>query len=205
MARTGLTRDVIVRAARTLLEQEGAEALSMRRLAGVLGTSPMTLYHYVSHRSDLLNAVLDQIAGEVEWRTPTGDPTERMLGVAVQVHGVLADLPWVVEILGGAGHIGAPALLSTEQFLAAALDAGADPGQALSLWRSVWFLIAGDLVLRDADPGRPRWFESIDPERLPEAPIVRGLLPRWAEHSAGYDLTEQLRSLIEGSVRRFAA
>jgi AcrR family transcriptional regulator len=201
MARTGLTREVIVRAARTLLEQDGPDALSMRRLATALGTSPMTLYHYVPGRSELLNAVLDQVAAEIDWRTPTGAPEDRMLAVALQVHEVLGGLPWVVEVLRDAGHVGASALVSTEQFLTAAIDAGADPGQALSLWRSVWFLIAGDLVLARSGGGGPRWYESLTPERVPDTPTVRRLLPRWAEYSAGYDLGEQLRHLIDGTVR----
>ncbi|HEY0187311.1 MAG TPA: TetR family transcriptional regulator [Cellulomonas sp.] len=199
--RTGLTREAVVRAARRIVEAEGADALSMRRLAAALDSRPMTLYHYVSGRSELLNAVLDEIAGELRWQEPTGEATERMLAIAVEIHRVLAGLPWVVSILQEATHVGAPALVGADRFVAAAYDAGAGPAQALALWRSVWFLLSGDLVLAQrsaaaAESGTGRWYETIDTERLPDAPVIRALLPRWAELSADYDLTDQLRLLI---------
>ena len=45
-----LNRTRIVDAAVSLLEHEGAAGLSMRRLAEVLDSKPMTLYHYVPNK-----------------------------------------------------------------------------------------------------------------------------------------------------------
>ncbi|RDS79683.1 TetR/AcrR family transcriptional regulator [Dyella monticola] len=51
------TADKIACAARELLEKEGAEAVSMRRVAGMIGMTPMAIYRHYPDREALLNAV----------------------------------------------------------------------------------------------------------------------------------------------------
>src|SRR5437868_13944324 len=60
-------RAQIVDAALALIDAEGLEALSTRRLAGALGMRGPTLYHYFADKSTLLEAVRGRIADEV-WR-----------------------------------------------------------------------------------------------------------------------------------------
>ena len=57
-AARSLHLDEIVEAAIRILEREGPDALSMRRLAVDLGTKPMTLYNYVPNKSALLGLAL---------------------------------------------------------------------------------------------------------------------------------------------------
>lgn len=51
----------IVAAAVTLLDDAGLAALTMRRLAGVLGVRPSALYHHVTSKDELLGAVADEV------------------------------------------------------------------------------------------------------------------------------------------------
>jgi len=60
-----LDLDEVITAARTLLERDGAEALSMRKLATFLGVSPMTIYLRFENKDALLRAVRQQIMTEV--------------------------------------------------------------------------------------------------------------------------------------------
>jgi AcrR family transcriptional regulator len=53
------TEDRIRAAARKLLDREGYDALSMRRLAKAVGITPMALYRHVADRDDLLNNLAD--------------------------------------------------------------------------------------------------------------------------------------------------
>jgi hypothetical protein len=53
---------VVVAAARTVIEQEGVDALSMRRVAEQLGSSPMALYRHVRDKDQLLVLLLDALA-----------------------------------------------------------------------------------------------------------------------------------------------
>jgi AcrR family transcriptional regulator len=50
----------IAAAARRLLDQEGAEAVTMRRVADAVGITPMAIYRHFPDRAGLLNAVADQ-------------------------------------------------------------------------------------------------------------------------------------------------
>jgi AcrR family transcriptional regulator len=56
-----LTRRRIISVAMTLIEQDGAEAFSMARLATELGCGIMILYGFVPSRSELLDGVTDQV------------------------------------------------------------------------------------------------------------------------------------------------
>jgi AcrR family transcriptional regulator len=54
------TEDKIAAAARRLLDKEGAEAVTMRRVAGAVGITPMAIYRHFPDRAGLLNAVADR-------------------------------------------------------------------------------------------------------------------------------------------------
>ncbi|MEV7613234.1 TetR/AcrR family transcriptional regulator C-terminal domain-containing protein [Streptomyces sp. NPDC089799] len=61
----GLDRERITGAAVRLLDAEGLGRFSMRRLAGELGVTAMSLYWYVDTKRDLLGLALDRVIGEV--------------------------------------------------------------------------------------------------------------------------------------------
>ncbi len=59
-----LTRELIVDAALALLERDGLQGLSMRRLAQELGSGAASLYWHVGDKEELLGLLLDRIVGE---------------------------------------------------------------------------------------------------------------------------------------------
>lgn len=63
--RPGLDRDAITAAAIALADEQGFEALSMRKLAAALGVGAMSLYTYVPGKAELLALVVDALALEV--------------------------------------------------------------------------------------------------------------------------------------------
>jgi AcrR family transcriptional regulator len=65
------TTQRISAAARQLLDQEGAEGVTMRRVATAIGMTPMALYRHYPNRDGLLNTVAD--AGFVELATKLAD------------------------------------------------------------------------------------------------------------------------------------
>lgn len=69
-----LTRDAIVDAALVLLERDGIQGLSMRKLAQELGAGAASLYWHVGDKEELLSLLLDRIVGEVE--VPEPDPDD---------------------------------------------------------------------------------------------------------------------------------
>jgi AcrR family transcriptional regulator len=71
-ARRPLSRDLIVDTALKLLEEEGLDALSMRRVAQALDTGPASLYAHVRNRDELCELMFDRILGELD--LPDPDP-----------------------------------------------------------------------------------------------------------------------------------
>ncbi|MFH8462862.1 TetR/AcrR family transcriptional regulator [Streptomyces sp. NPDC017991] len=65
-AKPALTREGIIATAVALMQAEGLEKVTMRRLAQELDTGPASLYVYVANTAELHAAVLDELLGEVE-------------------------------------------------------------------------------------------------------------------------------------------
>jgi len=63
-----LSREAVVAAAGTIVAGEGIDALTMRRGADQLGSSPMWIYRHVRDKDELLVALLDRLAAEVPSR-----------------------------------------------------------------------------------------------------------------------------------------
>lgn len=66
------TREAIVTAALHIIDTEGVDAMTMRRIAQELGTGPASLYAHVSGREELIALVLDRALSEVG--CPEPDP-----------------------------------------------------------------------------------------------------------------------------------
>jgi AcrR family transcriptional regulator len=65
-----LSRGAIVDAALKLLDAEGLDAVTMRRVADELGTGPASLYAHVADKDEMVAAVFDRVMGEVEIPDP---------------------------------------------------------------------------------------------------------------------------------------
>ena len=64
-AKAPLSREVIVHTGLRILDRDGLDALTMRRVAQELDTGPASLYVYVDNRDDLMAAMLDEALGQV--------------------------------------------------------------------------------------------------------------------------------------------
>ena len=74
-AKPALTREGIVDAAVRLMESEGLQRVTMRRLAQELDTGPASLYVYVANTYELHAAILDRLLAQVDL-TPAKDETD---------------------------------------------------------------------------------------------------------------------------------
>jgi AcrR family transcriptional regulator len=68
--RTPLSREAILQAAIAVLDEEGAEALSMRRVAEKLGAGAASLYWHVPSKAALIDLILDRVGEELELPQP---------------------------------------------------------------------------------------------------------------------------------------
>lgn len=66
-----LSRDAIATAALAIVDSEGLDAMTMRRVADALGTGAASLYAHVANKEELLELVVERVIGEVEM---SGEP-----------------------------------------------------------------------------------------------------------------------------------
>lgn len=59
--RAKLTRDRVIDAALRIMDEEGLDAVSMRRVGRELGVEAMSLYHHVHDKEDLLLGIREQV------------------------------------------------------------------------------------------------------------------------------------------------
>src|SRR4051794_34533935 len=71
--RASLSVDRIVDAAIVLADAEGADAVTMRRVAQAFGKAPMSLYTYVPGKAELLELMLDQVYVQLPRTAPAGE------------------------------------------------------------------------------------------------------------------------------------
>src|SRR5580658_366894 len=69
-AKPPLSQDAVVEAALAVLQSEGLEAVTMRRVAQALDTGAASLYVYVAGRDGLLQAMLDRVCASIELEVP---------------------------------------------------------------------------------------------------------------------------------------
>ncbi|MFD4831869.1 TetR/AcrR family transcriptional regulator [Streptomyces uncialis] len=196
----------IVATARRILQEEGVDGLSMRRVAREVGTTPMALYHHVRDKDELLMLTLAGMAESVPRPELPDDPRERLLAVTLHMYRTLRQMPWVVEVLSLGDLTDKGALWIVEEALESAVACGLTPDDAVRAYRTLWHCVHGELVFRAAadrraaDPQRVRNFpdaliSEADAERLP---LITSLADRWVELSESYDLAVQLRKVIDG-------
>ena len=93
------SRDEITAAAITIADQEGLDAVSMRRVAADLGTGAASLYRYLDKREDLLDLMTDATAAEYVFTAPAGDWLTGLLDIAEQARAIMRRHPWLPSLV----------------------------------------------------------------------------------------------------------
>jgi len=104
---TLLSHAQIVQAAMTLADAEGAEGISMRRIATQLNSSAMSLYRYVTSKDDLLDLMLDEVFSEIHVpKQPSEAWRDEYRELAYKTRAVFKAHPWVIPLLNSRPTIG---------------------------------------------------------------------------------------------------
>ena len=121
-----LSRDLIVRAAIAIADEEGLASVSLRKVGSALDAGPMRLYGYLSTKEELLELMVDAVYGEMAAAGPIrGDWRKTLKTVAQRTRRAAAQHRWLVDLLGGRPHLGPHAMAHMEASLAAL---GHNPG-----------------------------------------------------------------------------
>ncbi|HYO41753.1 MAG TPA: TetR/AcrR family transcriptional regulator C-terminal domain-containing protein [Candidatus Limnocylindrales bacterium] len=97
--RTPLSRERVLRAALALADEQGIEAVSMRRVGGALGVEAMSLYKHVADKEAILDGIADLVMDEVELPDPALPWREAIRRSAISSYHALTRHPWAGTVL----------------------------------------------------------------------------------------------------------
>ncbi|MGR6922261.1 TetR/AcrR family transcriptional regulator [[Actinomadura] parvosata] len=167
-----LTRESIVAEAVRLLDEEGLDNLSMRRLGSRLGAGATSLYRHVASKDELLELALDAVYGELplpdtgEWRTTVTE-------VARAMRATILRHPWLAAKLGDAGlaYLGPNMLRQSEFVLGVMEDAGFPLAEADQAVTTVMAYVVG------ISTGEAAWLSTVARSGLSEQELTEKLWP----------------------------
>jgi AcrR family transcriptional regulator len=209
--RAALTVERIAEAALAIVDAEGLDGLSLRRLAAALGVGATTIYWYVRDKEELLDLLRDRMAGEIRAGTPFGvawrgraEAFARGLRATILRHSNAA------PIWGWRPALGPNALETIETLLAAFLDAGLTDERAVDACVVLLNFVTGSAAWESAqrrtvgtDEARRRsrdYVAGLPPDRLPNLRRVGERFFVGGDADARFELG--LASLLDGLVQR---
>ncbi|MFI9639426.1 TetR/AcrR family transcriptional regulator C-terminal domain-containing protein [Micromonospora sp. NPDC051925] len=159
---TPLTRERIVAAAVALLDQQGVDGLTMRRLAERLAVTSTALYWHVATKEDVLDLAVDQIFGEVPLPVAGTDWRDDVRTLTSGWRAAMLRHPWAPSLIGR--PMLGPHVLARTEFLQSALVRAGFAGVHLAV---VTRLVANYVI--GAALTEATWHRTSDPEVRAEA------------------------------------
>ncbi|PYC76731.1 TetR family transcriptional regulator [Streptomyces tateyamensis] len=144
-----LSRERIVTAALALVDADGLEALSTRRLATELSVSGPSLYNHFATKDELLDAVADSVVGEVDLSMFGGDPVHWRTALrdwAGSYRAALAAHPHVVPVLAQGPGRRPNALRLADAVFGCLVEAGWPRGQATRIGALMRYFVTGSAL-----------------------------------------------------------
>jgi AcrR family transcriptional regulator len=160
-----LNRATIAAAALDLIDRDGLDALSMRRLGRALGVEAMALYHHFPSKGDLLDEVVAAVAPAPA--PPSGDWRADLAALAVQYRGMVGDHPNLLPVLISRPQRHPRAVAALQAQYAALRLAGLDGVALLDVHRTWGSYVIGYVVVeqqaRSAGFADADWRPADDP------------------------------------------
>lgn len=144
-------RQRLIDAARSIVESDGIDGLSMRRLAAKVGVAPTAIYWHVGNREKVLHAVLDQMLSELPPVEAKGrNPRARVASLARALRLQNLDSISTTQLarhLGRSGELYFPPQAALARELASAGLHGEEAARAV---RAIMFVVGGFVLLEDS-------------------------------------------------------
>jgi len=99
--RQPLNAELIVDTALRIADEDGVDAVSMRRIASELRVGTMSLYHHVGDKEELIELMADRISGELLVpRETLRDWRQALRAIAHATRDTFLRHPWLIETAG---------------------------------------------------------------------------------------------------------
>jgi AcrR family transcriptional regulator len=207
---TAITRDAVLAAALAIIDRDGADALSMRRLARTLGRDPVILYRLAPSKAALLDGVAETVLAQLHVDPADPDWAAQLRSVARAYRGLALAHPHVVPLLV-TRPLATPLALRPpgtlrplEDILALLIRAGFTGPDALHIYRALFGFLHGHVLneLQELidNPDETDDLLRLGLHRLPitEFPVLRSLAPALATYNGATELERGLDILLTG-------
>jgi AcrR family transcriptional regulator len=97
--RVQLTPERVLQGAIAVADSTGIASLTMRSLAQELRVKPMSLYHHVANKEEILNGIVDIVFGEIELPTPGEEWRPAIRQRAISARQALGRHPWATALM----------------------------------------------------------------------------------------------------------
>jgi AcrR family transcriptional regulator len=205
-----ITRDVVLTAALEIIDCDGAEALSMRRLASALNRDPMIIYRHAPNKAALLDGVAETVLAQLKVDPADPDWAAQLRAIARDYRRLALAHPHVVPLLV-TRPLATPLALRPqgtlrplEAVLTLLTRAGFSGPDALHIYRALFGFLHGH-VLNELQEVVEKPEETDDVlrlglHRLPigEFPLVRSLASVLASYDGAAELERGLDILLAG-------
>jgi AcrR family transcriptional regulator len=151
-ARPPLDRPQIVKAALAIIDRDGTDGLSLRRLAEALGVTPMSLYWHVRDKDELLEFVGHAVLADMDLPAPAGDWRDQLRDLHRAMFQGFLRHPNTGDILIGRARYGPAGIALFERILAILLEAGFGPEAAFDAYQSLYLFILGSMATSSRSP-----------------------------------------------------
>lgn len=210
--RTPLSRERVLAAAVTLADKSGIEALSMRRLGEELGVEAMSLYKHAANKDDILDGIVDLVAGEIELPTLGGDWKAAMRRRAISAHEVLLRHPWAALLFVSRANVGPAMLRYVDATIGCLREAGFSYSMADHAWNAIDNHVYGFTLQKLNFPFKPEEYAQAAKAFLPRIPpdtypYLHGLSQQVIDgrHNGLHDFQFGLELILEGLDRLLRA
>ena len=213
-----ITRDALAAAPLTVLERDGLDALSMRRVAAELDVQAASLYWHVRNKEELLDLLADAVLAGIDLDVPGGPWRERMRVMAHRYRAHLKSRRDAVRVIGGRFVVGPHSAALMDRALGVFREGGFSPAGAAAGLYLVSVVYVQGFVLQETGPlraieangGSPKQAMAAVAEEL--AALRPGAFPSLME-ATGYLVTQNLDDrfawglevVLDGLERRLAA
>jgi AcrR family transcriptional regulator len=209
--RERLSRERIVTAALRIMDDEGLEAVTMRRVAHELGVEAMSLYHHVGDKDELLDGICEQVMADFEFPIPTGDWAENCRAGARAWRRLMQRHPEVIELFARQrGPVSSVESMRPSEFALRLLrESGLPDRDVAQAFHAIGGYIQGFVEMErgsiaggtDAAHSKAHQAlaESLDPE---EFEALRAVSPYFADCSPDEQFEFGLDLLIQGLIAK---
>jgi len=189
-----LSRGRILEVALRLVDEEGMGALTMRRLGAELGVNPMSIYHHLPGKSDVISGLVALVFSGMRVRYPYGSPWQDQVRAWAEAYRdlVRSHPNLVLEIVSDAAAA-TEAVLSVNEPLYAALDeAGIPPAEMVVVADAVVDFVHGVAIAEGAQPpdhpfDRRELLERLETGAADVVPTMSRVFEALSSNEARYD------------------